>query len=210
MADNIKILIVDDHPMFRFGVKVSLSQAADMLIVGEAEDSAQAMSLIDETRPDIVLLDMVMPGTDPVKLAEWIAANYKNTKVIVLTSFDEDVFLAKMMKAGAVGYINKSDMVSTLIESIRKILNNESVYQREQVKRAADWESSTGFALKQITKREREVIDLISQGLTNREIADTLVISVRTVEGYITSSLLKVGVNSRAQLMLWAAKNMKD
>jgi len=210
MADPIKILIVDDHPMFRFGVKASLSQAPDMLVVGEAENSAQAMILIEETQPDIVLLDLVMPETKPEELAEWVASNHVKTKIIVLTSMDEDAFLVKMMKAGAVGYVNKSHISATLLDSVRKIVHGGTAYEREQFERAAEWETSTGFILEQITRRERDVINLIAQGYGNNEIADTMSVSVRTVEAHISSILQKVGVNSRAQLMVWASKNLKE
>jgi len=210
MADKITILLVDDHPMFRFGVKASLSQDPAMLIVGEADDSARAMDLVDETEPDIVLLDLVMPGTKPEEFAKWIVANHPATKIIVLTSFDEDAFLAKMMRSGAVGYVNKSDMATTLLESIRKIVSGGSAYGQEQFERAAEWENSTGFILDQITKREREVINLIAEGHGNNEIADAMSVSVRTVEAHISSILLKVGVTSRAQLMVWASKNLKE
>jgi len=210
MADQIKILIVDDHPMFRFGVKASLSQAPDMLVVGEAENSAQAMVLIEETQPDVVLLDLVMPKTKPEELAEWVASNHSKTKIIVLTSMDEDVFLVKMMKAGAAGYVNKSHISATLLDSVRKIVHGGTAYEREQFERAAEWESSTGFILEQITRRERDVINLIAQGYGNNEIADTMSVSVRTVEAHISSILQKVGVNSRAQLMVWASKNLKE
>jgi DNA-binding NarL/FixJ family response regulator len=204
---GIRVLVADDHPMFRAGVVASLSAASGIEVVGEAEDAASALGRARELLPDIALLDIRMPGGG-LKAAQAITAACPATRVVMLTvSEDEDDLLAAM-KAGASGYVLKGAGASELIGVLRAVHAGE-VY----VAPALAWGMLRELSrprpsdpFDELTAREREVLELVAQGLSNQEIGERLSLAEKTIKHYMTNILGKLQVRSRVEAALLAYK----
>ena len=206
MTDTIRLVVADDHPMFRAGVVASLGAAADLDVVAQASDAAEALALTREHLPDIALLDIAMPGGG-LNAAREITTACPATRVVMLTvSEDEDDLLAAM-KAGASGYILKGSGASELIGVIRSVHAGQ-VY----VAPALAWgllremSKPRSSPLDELTVREREVLELVASGLGNQEIGDRLGLAEKTIKHYMTNILGKLQVRSRVEAALLAAR----
>ena len=210
MDKKITVLIADDHPLARAGVRSILESASDILVVGEAQDGNEAQKLVEESRPDILLLDLKMPGLSTMEVEKWVRANYPETITLVLTAHDRDFYLAGMMDAGASGYISKNERSENLIAAIRRTARGESLFTQEQLERVRRWHESAGQKWESLTSREQEVLKLLSDGLSNSDIAKAIGITSKTVAYHITNILEKLGVHSRQEAVAWAHKNLPD
>ena len=210
---KISVLIADDHPMVRQGLRVFLELQPDIQVVGEAGDGAQAARLARELRPDVVLLDLVMPGTDGVAAIELMAEAAVESRVLIVTSFGEHRTVIPAIRTGARGYVSKNIEPSALAAAIRAVaaghvllgpevaaalLGPGSVQSAEAVGNGSE---------PQLTAREREVLDLIAGGRSNREIARALTVSEKTVKTHVSNVLMKLGVADRTQAALWAVRH---
>ena len=209
---KISVLIADDHPMVRQGLRVFLELQPDIEVVGEAADGAQAAQLAGELRPDVVLLDLVMPGTDGVTAIELMAEAAVESKVLIVTSFGEYRTVVPAIRAGARGYVSKEVEPSALAAAIRAVAAGHVLLGPEVAAAllSADASQTTaqgGGADPQLTAREREVLDLIARGRSNREIARALTVSEKTVKTHVSSVLMKLGVADRTQAALWAVRH---
>jgi DNA-binding NarL/FixJ family response regulator len=208
---KISVLIADDHPMVRQGLRVFLELQPDIEVVGEAADGAQAARLAEELRPDVVLLDLVMPGTDGVTAIELMADAAVESKVLIVTSFGEHRTVVPAIKAGARGYVSKEVEPSALAAAIRAVAAGHVLLGPEVaaalLSADAPQSSESGGADPQLTAREREVLDLIARGRSNREIAKALTVSEKTVKTHVSSVLMKLGVADRTQAALWAVRH---
>lgn len=206
MTDTIRLVVADDHPLFRAGVVASLEAAPDLEVVSQASDAAEALAMAREHLPDVVLLDIAMPGGG-LNAARDIAAACPATRVVMLTvSEDEDDLLAAM-KAGASGYVLKGAGASELIGVIRSV-NAGQVY----VAPALAWgllremSKPRTSPLDELTARERDVLELVASGLGNQEIGDRLGLAEKTIKHYMTNILGKLQVRSRVEAALLAAR----
>jgi DNA-binding NarL/FixJ family response regulator len=210
-SGKISVLIADDHPMVRQGLRVFLELQPDIEVVGEAADGAQAAQLAQELRPDVVLLDLVMPGTDGVTGIELMAEAAVESKVLIVTSFGEYRTVVPAIRAGARGYVSKEVEPSALAAAIRAVAAGHVLLGPEVAAAllSADASQTTqaGGADPQLTAREREVLDLIARGRSNREIARALTVSEKTVKTHVSSVLMKLGVADRTQAALWAVRH---
>lgn len=206
----ITLLLADDHPVTRAGIRTILSQAADIQVVGEAQDGIEAMNLVAQLRPQILLLDLIMPGPRPAELEKWVRANYPETITLILTAHGRDAYLAKMMEAGVAGYITKDKSSERLIDAIRRAARGEIVFTEEQNRRMLGWHENAGNKWDSLTAREREVLPLLLQGLDNAGIAEALGIQPKTVAQHMTKILKKIGVNSRQEAIVWAHTYLSD
>ena len=204
MSDGIRIVVADDHPMFRAGVVSTLTASGDIVVVGEADDAAGAVAMTRQQLPDVVLLDITMPGGG-LNAARDIAAACPATRVVMLTaSADEDDLLAAM-KAGATGYVLKGAGASELLGVVRSVCAGE-VY----VAPALAWSllrelsSPRTSPLDELTAREREVLEGVAEGLSNQEIADRMGLAEKTIKHYMTNILGKLQVRSRVEAALLA------
>lgn len=208
---KISVLIADDHPMVRQGLRVFLELQPDIEVVGEAADGAQAARLAQELRPDVVLLDLVMPGTDGVTAIELMAEAAVQSKVLIVTSFGEHRTVVPAIRAGARGYVSKEVEPSALAAAIRAVAAGHVLLGPEVAAALLSADTSHtaagGGADPQLTAREREVLDLIARGRSNREIARALTVSEKTVKTHVSSVLMKLGVADRTQAALWAVRH---
>jgi DNA-binding NarL/FixJ family response regulator len=203
-AERIRIVVADDHPMFRAGVVASLAAQPDIEVVGEGASAAEALRLVEQHSPDVALLDIAMPGGGLVAARD-ITATWPATRVVMLTvSEDEDDLLAAM-KAGASGYVLKGAAASELVNVLRTV-NAGEVYVAPGLAWGLLREMSRpkSAPLDELSAREREVLELVAAGLSNQEIGDRLSLAEKTIKHYMTSILSKLRVRSRVEAALLA------
>lgn len=208
--DKVTILIADDHPTTRAGIRAILAQAEDMRVIGEAKDGFEAQQLVAKLRPQVLLLDLRMPGLRAAEIEKWVRQNYPEIVTLVLTAHDRDSYLSAMMDAGAVGYLSKEESEERLIAAIRRAVSGEILFDKNQFERAKRWKEDIGEKINQLTAREREVLDLLGKSLDNKAIGKSLSISGKTAAYHITRIIAKLQLNSRQEAALWAIKNLID
>jgi DNA-binding NarL/FixJ family response regulator len=199
----ITILIADDHPLTRAGIRTLLEKAPDLKIVGEVGDSDRIEAMVGELRPDILLLDLVMPHHPPARIEEWVRANYPATITLVLTAHDSDAHLSSMMKAGAAGCLDNRLGAEQLIAAIRRAADGMQLFDDEQAARVLRWRGEVEQRWESLTPREREVLQLVAAGKDNKTIAGLLGITINTTEKYLTEIYEKLGVSSRTEAVRW-------
>jgi len=206
----ITILIADDHPIIRAGIRALLEQDPDMKVVGEAQDGDETRRQVARLRPQVLLLDLRMPGMSAAELEKWVRSHYPSTITLVLTAHDRDAYLASMMDAGVAGFLEKDVQDSQLIRAIRRAVRGEILFSNEQFNRVRKWREQEGAQWKSLTKRERDVLLLLAQGLDNIKISEALHISIKTTAYHITHILQKLQVTSRQEAIVWFNKNIPD
>lgn len=208
MAERITVLITDDHSIVRHGIRAFLEAQADMLIVGEAESGAEAVRLAQEYIPDVVLMDLIMPGMDGVEATRQIKRVSPRSQVVVLTSYHEDEHIFPALRAGAVSYTLKTIRSTELAEIVRKAAQGESILHPsvavrviQEVRQA---KRSVPPAFAELTERELEVLRLLAEGYANTKIAEQLVLSEKTVKGHVSNILGKLHMVDRTQAAVFA------
>ena len=199
MSDQkpIRVMIVDDHPMVRDGLKVFLSVAADMKFVGEAESGEQALLLCDQIQPDVVLMDMVLPGIDGAEATRAIRNKTTQVQVIALTSFENDDLVHRAVQAGAIGYLLKNVPMEKLTEAIRTAHAGQPVLAPEAMRALIEGTTQPAVPAFELTGREQDVLTLMAKGRTNAGIARELHISESTTRFHVSNVLSKLGVSNR-------------
>lgn len=210
MKQKITILLVDDHPMARQGVRTILEQASDFEIVAEAGNGQESLELVANLQPNILLLDLKMPGMRAAEVEAWVRENYPQVVTLVLTAHDRDFYLAEMLAAGASGYLDKNQRGEQLVEAIRRAAAGENLFTNEQLNRVSRWQQEAGDKWQSLTGREREVARLLVQGLNDAALAIALNISPRTASFHVAGLLKKLGVESRQEAMAWLIKHIPD
>ena len=209
MKRLIKILLVDDHEMVRIGVSAYLKIQPDMEVVGEAVNGIEAVDKALELRPDIILMDMVMPGMNGAEATKAIIDKWPEAKIMIITSFLDDDKVYPALEAGAISYILKTSNAKRIAEAIRETLKGQTVLEPEvttkMMKRMRVGNQSSLH--EQLTERELEVLLLISKGKTNQDIANELYIAVKTVKTHVSNLLSKLEVQDRTQAVIYAFKH---
>lgn len=208
--DQITVLIADDHPLALEGVRSILEKAPEIKIVGEAQDGNEIKPMVAKLRPRILILDLKMPNLDPVEMERWVRENYPETLTLVLTAHDKDAYLSNMMDAGAVGYLDKKLQASQLITSIRRAAQGNFIFDKEQIERAKRWREEVTAMWESLSKREHDVLQLLTEGKDNNGIADTLTISINTVETHLKNIYKKLNVSSRTEAIQWWVEKITD
>lgn len=214
----IKILLVDDHAIVRQGLRSYIELQPDMQVIAEGGNGFEAISLATTTQPDVILLDLLMPGLDGVEATRKIMQNHPQSRILILTSFGDDRQIFPAISAGALGYLLKDIQPQDLITAIREVFQGKPQLHPDVVRRLMTAVSENKPApvhkwhelpkeLHSLTEREREVLDQISRGLSNREIAEKMVISEKTVKTHVSNVLNKLGMEDRTRAAIWALKH---
>jgi DNA-binding NarL/FixJ family response regulator len=209
VADAIKVLLVDDHQVVRRGLRTFLEVQDDIEVVGEAADGAEGVDRAEELRPDVILMDVKMPGMDGVDALRRLRELDNPARVLVVTSFTEQRTVVPALRAGAAGYVYKDVDPDALAGAIRSVHAGHILLQPEVADALLAQEGSnsgTGRA-GSLTEREREVLGLIADGRSNREIARALVLSEKTVKTHVSNILMKLDLADRTQAALWAVRH---
>ena len=201
---RIRVVLVDDHAVIRLGMGQLLAATDDIEVVGEAGDGAEAIEVVERTRPDVVLMDLQMPGMDGVKATRQIVSA-KLADVLVLTSFSDSERIFGALDAGAVGYLLKDADPDEVLNGIRAVSRGESPIHPRAARALLG--TRAGSASVQLTGRESEVLGLVKEGLANKQIARRLGISERTVKAHLTSAFARIGVSDRTQAALWVERH---
>jgi len=213
---SIRVLLVDDQPLIRTGFRMILEETDDIDIVGEAPDGAQAVRLAAELDPDVILMDVRMPGLDGIEATRRIVAGNPAARVLILTTFDLDEYAFSALRAGASGFVLKDVPVDELARAIRSVSNGDAVVSPRVTRRLLDVYAArlparpgdaTGpgrDALDQLTPREQEVLLAVATGLSNTEIAEKLVVAEATVKTHVGSILAKLDLRNRVQAVIFA------
>jgi NarL family two-component system response regulator LiaR len=208
-SENIRILIVDDHTVVRDGLNALLSAEPGMQVVGSAADGLEAVRLAKELKPDVILLDLVMPRMDGVQATLEIKRAFPEARILVLTSFSENHQVFSAIKAGAIGYLMKDTSSEELILAIRDTFHNKPALGPEVARKLMQdiqQQEDMPQPATALTEREVEILQYMAQGKTNQEIADELVLSERTVRTHVTNILAKLSLSNRTQAVLYALR----
>ena len=207
---SIRVLIADDHPVVREGLRALISAQRDMQVVGEASDGREAVEKVRELTPDVVLLDLLMPGMGGIAAIPEVLRESPDARILVLTSYAEDDKVISAIKGGALGYLLKDSSPAELLEAIRNVSRGEAplppVIARKLVAEFTRPQTEAVASGEPLSEREVEVLALIARGLSNREIAEALVISDRTVQAHVSHILHKLHLPSRTQAALYAVR----
>jgi NarL family two-component system response regulator LiaR len=196
---SIRVLIVDDHAVVRSGLGKFLLVNRDLQLVGEASEGAEAVQMVALHKPDVVLMDLMMPGVDGVTATREIKQKYPATQVIALTSFAEQAMVQGALQAGAIGYLQKNVSVAELAAAIRSAHKGRVTLSSEAAQVLAQSATQPPLPVNDLTQREREVLGLMVEGLNNNEIAERLVVSLGTVKFHISNIFQKLGIDSRVE-----------
>lgn len=203
----IKVLIVDDHPILRHGIKTMLFTFDDIVVVGEAGHGSETLARCDETNPDVILMDVVMPGMSGVETTRAVMKRYPQVKIIMLTSFPNQDLVQETLEAGAVGFLLKDAPIDTLGDAIRSAHAGHSTLAPEATQALIKNKSRPPKLGHDLSPREREVLTLVVEGLSNEEIAERLVISVNTVRKHVSACMSKLEAANRAQVAAQAVRH---
>ncbi len=194
---KIRVMIVDDHAVVRSGLSAFLIVYPDFEMVGEAENGEEAVTRAPLLRPDVILMDLVMPGMDGVTTTRAIRQRYPNIQIVVLTSFKDDNLVQGALQAGAIGYLLKNVSASELAAAIRSAYARRMTLSSEAAQVLVDSTTQNIPTNDDLTEREREVLALMVEGLNNNEIAERLIVSPSTVKFHIANIFMKLGVDNR-------------
>jgi DNA-binding NarL/FixJ family response regulator len=209
MKDAIRVLIADDHPLFREGMRGRLDRVADVTVVGEAASGDEAVELAHQLKPHIVLMDIKMPGLNGIEATRQILRANTRVGVLMLTMFEDDDSVFAAMRAGAKGYLLKDSGGEGVVHAIRAVTSGEAVFGPGVAERIIGFFSvprsvTPRRAFPELTEREEEILALVARGRSNQEIAGQLFVSVKTVRNHVSSILLKLQVADRAQAVIRA------
>jgi len=208
--ERVRVLLVDDDDLMRAGLRSVLSSDDTIEVVGEAADGGEALDDIRTRRPDVVLMDIRMPGVDGISATRAVLADSPGVKVVVLTTFEDDDYIFEALSAGASGFLLKRTKPEELIAAIHTVADGDSLLSPSVTRRVIDRMATqpvaglSGARLDELTPREREVLELIGRGLSNREIAETFVIEESTVKTHVKRILMKLGLRDRVQAVILA------
>lgn len=208
MVDSVRVLIADDHTIVRSGVRLLLSAEPDIDVVGEALDGAEALALTETLRPDVVLMDISMPGMDGLEATRHIKARWPDIHVLVLTMHRSDEYFFEMLKAGASGYVLKGAETSELIRAVRVVSRGEVfLYPTMAKKLLSDYLTRVEGSVEpsqSLSPREKQILRLLAEGYSNKEIAENLVLSPSTIHTHRNNLMKKLGLTSRRELIQYA------
>jgi DNA-binding NarL/FixJ family response regulator len=204
----IRVLLADDHPLVRTGIRTALSTAPGLVLIAEATTGDEAQQMCQQQRPDVLLLDLHMPGPPPLETVRFLQTHSPTIKVLILTAYDDDVYVKDMLRAGVAGYILKDVATESIVQAIVTVAQGSTWLSQSIAEKLVQW--STGEqqqpAPANLTPRETEVLRLVTAGKTNQEIGGQLAISEKTVEKHLREIFIKLGVTSRVEAAVRAVR----
>jgi NarL family two-component system response regulator LiaR len=206
-SQTIRVMLVDDHNVVRSGLATFLRAYEDLQLVGEAKNGLEAVNLCREKKPDVILMDLMMPEMDGIAATRAILADCPEIKIIAMTSFEEEELVQGVLAAGAISYLLKNVTSDELAKAIRDAVSGRSTLSPEAARVLVQATRPTEQPWLGLTEREMEVLNLVVQGQSNRQIADAMFISVATVKAHVSSILSKLQVSSRAEAIAYAIKH---
>ena len=213
MKPKIKILIADDHPLLREALCQTLSKEPDMQVIGKASDGEEAVAIASRLKPDVVIMDIIMPKFDGIEASKRIKAIAPNVAILILTAYDDDNYVLGLLEAGAAGYLLKSARGQDLVEAVRAIQAGESVLHPEIIEKLLKRAilKSSGLikpkTAELLSEREKEMLKLLATGMGNKEIAKKLCLSLRTVKAHMSNIFNKMNVASRSEALVEALRS---
>ncbi len=207
--DSLRILIADDHPLFRKGMRTLLNATADMEVVGEATTGQEVIELAAMLQPDVILMDLQMPGINGIEATRQIVQTSPHIRILVITLFEDDASVFSALRAGARGYVLKDTKEEEMVRAIRAVGSGEAIFSPAIATRLMDFFAAPRPAVPKeifptLTEREREILQWIARGSTNHDIAKQLALSVKTVNNYVSNIFSKLQVADRAQAIIRA------
>lgn len=209
---RIKVVVADDHAIVREGVRMILAREQDIVVVGEAGDGQQALDLVASLRPHVVIMDISMPGMGGIEATQRVKANHPEVQVLALTMHEDETYVFQLLRAGAAGYVLKRAAAQDLVQAVRAAAKGEAFLYpsiarkvvEDYLKRVESGEERERYD--GLTTREKEILTLIAQGLSNQQIAEKLYISIKTVQTHRAHILEKLGLHDRTELVRYAIR----
>ena len=207
--DSLRILIADDHPLFRRGMRTLLTATADTEVIGEATTGREVIELAAQLAPDVILMDLQMPGVNGIEATRQIVQTSPHIRILVITLFEDDASVFSALRAGARGYVLKDTKEEEMVRAIRAVGSGEAIFSPAIATRLMDFFAAPRPAVPKeifptLTEREREILQWIARGSTNHDIAKQLALSVKTVNNYVSNIFSKLQVADRAQAIIRA------
>jgi DNA-binding NarL/FixJ family response regulator len=204
MSEPIRVLLADDHPVVRAGLRTTLVSEIDIVIVGEATDGDQAQQRCLSLQPDILVLDLNMPGPSALATVAFVQAHCPNVRVVVLTAYDDDAYVRGLIEAGVEGYVLKDEAPEALVQAIRNVVHGRTWFSQRVVTKIVRASTRTTIAGPPLTEREVQLLRMLAQGWDNARIAEEMHLGEQTVRNYVSRLYGKLGVQTRAEAMVWA------
>ena len=206
--NQIRVVMIDDHPIVRSGIRMLLERAGDIIVVGEADRGDEAVKMVQDLQPHVLLLDMEMPGKDGLTVAREVKDAALDVRVLALSAHDDEEYIMNLLQIGAAGYLTKEEALDTIVDAVRGVARGEEGWlsRRAAARITTATRKQPQNKLLDLTEREEEVVTLLADGHTNNEIADLLHVTERTVRFHLRNIYDKLNVNSRAAAISWALK----
>lgn len=206
MSETIRVALADDHPVVRSGIRGVLEVDPAIEVVGEAKNGEEARAMVLEHKPDVLLLDLSMPGPPVTETIEYLKQHSPETRVVILTAHDEDTYIRRVLRAGVSGYLLKDEAVQAVVKAVHAVHQGAAWFSESVAERFMQWQFGREPELGQaeLTKRESELLSLIAKGWDNARIAQELGLAEQTIRNYTSTLYDKIGVHSRAEAVVWA------
>jgi DNA-binding NarL/FixJ family response regulator len=202
MAESIRVLLADDHPLIRDGLRARLEAEADIVVVGEAVNGEEAQRQCRDLQPDVLVLDLNMPGPSPTETMAYVHERCPRVRVLVLTAFDDDAYVRGLIAAGVAGYVLKDEAPDALVDAVRSVAHGGAWFSRVVAARLAHPPAAPAYG-PAFTDRERDLLRLLARGWDNARIAAELGLGEQTVRNYLSRLYGKLGVQTRAEAIVW-------
>ena len=202
--DTIRVLLADDHPVVRQGIRALIEGSPDIVVVGEADNGLDVLSLVETIRPDLVVLDIEMPQMSGIEVARRLKAQRAPVHILALSAYDDAVYVRNLLNCGVAGYLTKEEAPENIVEAIQRIAHGEYGWLSQRVSSQVSTWVRARSEKKELSNRELEVLQLVAQGRTNQEVGQQLQISEKTVEKHVRALFRKLAVTSRVELAVCA------